>query len=196
MDNSQRFGRLVIIEYINSKTVHVKCDCGTEKTVQYGHLMRGVTTSCGCLRAEMLSERRSTHKRTDSREYRAWCNMKARCYTPGTIGFARWGGRGITVCDRWKNSFENFLADMGECPKGFTLERVSVDGNYEPANCKWASFKEQQNNKSDNVLIDYDGRRQTIAMWADEIGLRYHTLYRRVVIKGESPPHAFRSVNE
>jgi hypothetical protein len=172
-----------------------RCDCGREKSVMANHLKTNRTTSCGCARAEMLSARRKTHGMTESREYRAWCHMKERCLNPNTEGFEFWGGRGIKVCERWMNSFESFFEDMGACPTGYTLDRRETDGHYEPGNCRWLDIQGQQNNRRNNVIVEHEGRQQTISQWSREIGISYHTLHRRVVIKGESPPHAFRAVS-
>lgn len=189
-----KYGRLTIIETLADRRARVRCDCGNEKTVRVDYMKAGRTLSCGCLRAEMLSKRRTTHGMTESREYRAWRKMKERCYLPNTLNFNRWGGRGITVCEKWRNSFEAFLADMGPCPDRGTLDRINVDGNYEPGNCRWITHKEQMNNMSSNVIIEHDGKALTMAQWAEYLGIKYATLRRRIVIAGENPPHAFRPV--
>lgn len=90
--------------------------------------------------------KRSEHGMTKTPEYLSWCSMKSRCYNQNAVGFKLWGGRGITVCDRWASSFENFLADMGPRPKGTSLDRINNDGNYEPGNCRWATRSEQRRN--------------------------------------------------
>jgi hypothetical protein len=120
--------------------------------------------------------------------------MKNRCYLPSTRNFHRWGGRGIAVCERWLNSFENFLEDMGPCPADGTLDRINTDTNYQPSNCRWVTQREQMNNMSRNVVVEHNGKQQTIAEWARELGLKYATLHRRIVVKGELPPLAFRAI--
>lgn len=142
----------------------------------------------------MLSERRKTHGMSETRECRVWRHMKERCQNVKAINFADYGGRGIKVCDRWRDSFEAFYVDMGPCPKGWTIDRKNSNGNYEPGNCRWLDMRGQQNNRRDNVLIEYNGRTQTMAEWAREIGIQYDTLRRRVVFRGERPPEAFRPV--
>lgn len=186
-----RFGRLVVLSK-NDQRANVICDCGKEKIVRVMYLKDGRTRSCGCLRAEMLSQRRLKHGRTETREYQSWCNMKGRCHTPNKTGYEYWGGRGIKVCDAWIESFETFLRDMGPCPQGMTLDRKDNDGDYAPGNCRWASHEVQSNNQSSNIRITHNGKTQTVAQWAQELGIKYHTLYRRAVIKGEPPQTAFR----
>lgn len=113
-------------------------------------------------------------------EFRAWHGMISRCLYPSIKGYENYGGRGITVCDRWRNSFENFYSDLGPRPSGgYSLERVNNDGNYEPLNCKWATKLEQDNNRRTNVFIEFNGRRLTKSQWAREIGLKPISLYKR-----------------
>lgn len=172
-----------------------RCDCGTEKLVRRYAVETGMSASCGCLRKEVTSERRMTHGRTNTKEYRAWSHMKDRCLNPNTEKSERWMGRGVTICDRWQKSFEAFYKDMGQCPADKTsIDRIDVDGNYEPGNCRWANDIEQMNNLTNNVHMDVNGRRLTVAEAAREFGLKYHTVYRRFVVKGESAMEALRSV--
>ena len=107
--------------------------------------------------------------------------MLDRCYRPGNVGFVHYGGRGIVVCDRWRASFSAFLADMGRRPGPLhSLDRVNVNGDYEPSNCRWADLRTQHNNRRDNVFVDYDGERMTVAMAADRSGLPAGLLYQRL----------------
>jgi hypothetical protein len=115
-----------------------------------------------------------------SRTYQAWLSMKRRCYNARCPNYARWGGRGITVCDRWRQSFTNFLADMGRCPDGYSLDRIDNDGNYEPSNCRWATREQQMRNNRRNRLLTHDGRTQCLAAWSKEVGIRFLTLYYRL----------------
>jgi hypothetical protein len=123
-------------------------------------------------------------------EYSAWCNMRYRCNTETNHAFARYGGRGISVCDRW-NSFENFLTDLGPRPtEKHTLERRNNDGNYEPDNCCWATRKAQNRNNSGNVLLTHKGKTQCIMVWAEETGISHATISRRIQVLGWSVAEA------
>ena len=191
MNLGDRFGRLAVLSIEADGMASVICDCGQIKTVRTLNLRHGGTRSCGCLRRETTSARRTKHGLTGTREFRAWSHMRGRCNTRTTKHFERWGGRGIGVCSRW-DDFETFLSDMGTCPPGYSIDRIDNDGPYSPENCRWADQKTQVNNTSSNVRIEHKGRTQTIAQWAEELGLRYATLYRRLVVVGESPAVAFR----
>ena len=117
-----------------------------------------------------------------TRTYRSWQNMKKRCYNPLTVRFERWGGRGIIVCGPWLHSFENFLRDMGECPEGYSLDRIDNDGNYTPLNCRWASRSEQVSNSSHAVLLTFEGATKTMTQWAQKLGMSHKTLWHRLKI--------------
>lgn len=136
------------------------------------------------------NRRRAKHGLYKSRTYRIWASMKQRCNDPDE---PRYGGRGITVCDRWQK-FENFYADMGEAPEGMSIDREDNDLGYNPDNCRWATPVEQQNNMRSNRLFTHEGKTQTLAEWAREIGLAYHVLKYRLN-KGWEPPELFTTDN-
>jgi len=191
----ETFGRLQVIRISGSK-VFVVCECGREKWVSACHLKSGKTKSCGCLRADMLSKRRAKHMMTNSNEYKSWSKMKARCFDPNDISYKNYGGRGISVCEDWANSFETFFKDIGPKPAGFSLERINGNGNYEPGNCIWADRKAQNRNRRNTVMVEHAGKKTTIAELAKASGLKYETLYRRIKIAGESLPRALRPVGK
>lgn len=156
----RRFGRLVVAEAVEwdangLRRVRAICDCGEHVVVRYDNLRHGRTKSCGCYRAELeamgIGETplgHPGHRLSDTPTYAAWKGIKQRCLNPNSNVWKYYGGRGITVCARWRDSFEAFLADMGERPSPeLSIDRIDNDGNYEPGNCRWATRAQQNNNK-------------------------------------------------
>lgn len=190
----KRFGRLVVLEKSDRNNLQevqwlCQCDCGVVKAIVGARLRQGRTTSCGCLHRESVQALRASHRKSHTRTFRIWSQMKTRCSNPKNIRWHCYGGRGIKVCDRWMNSFESFLEDMGECPDGYSIERIDVNGNYEPSNCKWIPLSRQAANTRQNVFLTYEGKTQTIADWAREKGFPYGVLRHRIA-KGWSVEEA------
>jgi len=168
-----KFGRLTILEYADKKKNHhrwlCRCECGKECVVIYHNLIRGHSTSCGCYDLELHIK----HGRSFTVEYISWQHMKSRCHNPNNKAYHNYGARGIIVCERWRDSFENFLEDMGDKPgKSYTIDRYpNNDGNYEPSNCRWATKGEQQRGRRNNIWLEYNGKRMVIKDWARYFGV-------------------------
>lgn len=183
-------------DYVSPKGMHMvrwycKCDCGNpELTLVSGSALKNKSSpikSCGCLLGNNAKTAHRIHGGTNDRLYGVWCNMKSRCYCQSNNRYENYGGRGITVCDEWKDSYENFKkwamsngyqanAKRGEC----TIERIDVDGQYCPSNCVWKTIEEQENNKTNNHFVEYKGERHTISEWASILGMAYNTLLNRI----------------
>lgn len=183
----QRFGRLVVERWDPSAKRDgawvCRCDCGGHHVASSNHLISGRVLSCGCLRPK--------HGGAGTRAYRIWQGVINRCTRENHRNWADYGGRGITICDRWRGSFPNFLTDMGEPPPGATIERIDNDRGYEPGNCRWATRKEQARNTRRTVDVTYDGRTQSLAAWAEEFGCNYWRIHTRIVKLGWSAERAF-----
>lgn len=180
------FGRLTVIGRDQTScymTWICQCVCGNIKSIRACHLVTGGAESCGCIRKELLVAKNTTHGQSRTAEYNTWLMMKNRCMNPNTIQYNDYGGRGIKICDRWINSFENFYADMGPKPSSeHSIDRFpDNNGNYEPSNCRWATKFEQAQNKRNNRWIQNEaGVTTPIAQAARNTGINEATLRFRL----------------
>ena len=189
-----RFGRLLVLGRAPS-TKRVKwncqCDCGNKTTVETCSLKSGTTKSCGCLRREMARQKAKehiTHGFARTRLYYIWADMKRRCYAKEREGYKDYGGRGIRVCDEWKNDFTIFKdwAFENGYNDELTIDRIDVNGNYEPSNCRWATWKEQANNKRNKTAIEFDGETHSLKEWSEITGIGASTIQKRLSKRGWS----------
>lgn len=186
----RKFGRWVVLYRDGSdrkgqRLWMCRCDCGTERRVRGIKLLTGEAFACGCYGAEQTSKRSTIHGernlRNTTAEYKSWKSAKARVSNPKIDGYEHYGGRGIKMCDRWLESYPNFVNDMGRKPTlKHTLERKDVNGDYEPSNCIWATMVEQNNNRRDTKRITRDGRSMTVTQWCRELGMNPKTVLLRL----------------
>jgi hypothetical protein len=185
--SNQRFGRLTVKSFIGAinKSGHYywicKCDCGSVKEISTANLRSNVIKSCGCYQKEMASIANKTHGQSQrkTKEYYSWTGMRKRCNQKNCEDYKDYGGRGITVCERW-DSFENFLADMGKAPEGHSLDRIDVNKGYSPENCKWSDSKTQARNKTNTRWITYNGVTKALAEWAELSGSKRTMIDKRI----------------
>ena len=158
------------------------CENHTRKIIRHSSLTSGNSKSCGCLSIEETSKRVSTHKMSGSRLHNIWKSMKERCYNSGHDQYKDYGGRGISICNEWRNDFMSFYnwAINNGYADNLTVDRIDNNGDYCPENCKWSTRKEQSNNQRTNHLLTYNNKTQTMAQWAEEVGLNPHTLQTRI----------------
>lgn len=179
-----KFGMLTALERapdkIKAQTRWLcRCDCGNLSEVYATHLRSGNIKSCGCNRLAAQKLAVTTHGKTKTPTHVTWQTMKQRCLNPRAKDFHKYGGSGITVCDRWL-SFDNFFADMGERPEGMTLDRIDNSGSYSPDNCRWATPTEQQANRKRTKFLTYNGETLPMSEWARRVGMRNKNLYMRI----------------
>lgn len=183
--NGKRFGKLVAVrvaKVTNRKTLWLcKCDCGKTCLVRRGNLVSGHTKSCGCVKTKTLKVKATTHGKSKTRIYYIWTSMKQRCYCAKNQAYQRYGGRGIKVCNEWMD-FENFYewAIHSGYACDLSIDRIDNNDDYKPSNCRWATAKVQNENKSSNVLLTYQNETKTLSEWSEDIGIPYTTLWNRI----------------
>lgn len=165
-----------------SKTMfNCTCKCGSKKVVDPGRLLSGQTKSCGCFRREFIAARNTTHNAAYSHDYNLWCHIRQRCENPKNRQYKNYGARGISICDRWRNSFEDFISDMGPRPsRSHSIDRIDVNGDYEPENCRWIKKAEQSRNTRVNKWIEIEGQRMILADWARLAGVKPELISERL----------------
>lgn len=202
-----RFGRLIVIKKVENTGYHTKwlckCDCGKE-TIVFGCNLtktKGATLSCGCLHKEKFTP--TTHGLSDSKLHYIWDSIKARCYNKNSTSYPRYGARGIIMCDKWRNDFKAFYdwaiangydenSKRGDC----TIDRIDVNKNYSPDNCRWVNATEQANNRRTNIIIKYQNQEKTLAEWCKLLDLPYKTMHKKIRYKGLSFEQAIHSITD
>lgn len=185
----QKFGRLTVIEELperkhGSRVYRCKCDCGNIINARKDMLKNGNTRSCGCLQREKardIAKAKSTHGKSKTRLYNIYYHIINRCYRKNEPNYENWGGRGIKVCNEWKDdfmTFHNWAIDNGY-REGLSIDRIDNDKGYSPDNCRWTTNKQQSNNRRSNIFLEYEGKTQTIMQWSEELGNKYGTMIAR-----------------
>ena len=184
----QRFGNLTVISLHHTKTYNCgqsvefylcKCDCGNETIVSKKNLTSGHTNSCGCLKH---IDYNYSHKMKNTRIYKIWCGIKVRCYNQNCKNYQNYGGRGITVCQEWKDNFKSFYdwAIANGYTDTLSIDRIDVNGNYEPKNCRWVNRTIQARNTTRNRLITYNGETRCLSEWAEIYKINYKSLFKKL----------------
>ena len=186
----QKFGRLTVLEFSHRGNFRqsfwkCQCNCGNIVFVRAGQLKFGTTKSCGCLQKEKVSKLNFKHGMKDTKIHNSWRGMRERCINKNHNHYKSYGGRGITVCDEWNdidNGFINFYnwAMNNGYEEGLTIERIDVNGNYEPSNCKWVTNTEQANNKRNTIYLKYNNKTQSLLDWCKELNLDYTLVRSRI----------------
>ena len=190
----QKFGHLLVLERAENRICKsqkivcwkCKCDCGNIAIVQASNLITGNSTNCGCIRKkhsiEGARKKNTKHNQSHNRIYFIWQSMKDRCYNSNNKNYKNYGGRNITVCNEWKNDFILFYnwAMNNGYKEDLTIDRIDVNGNYEPNNCRWATIKQQENNKRNNHILYYNNEKHNITEWASILGINRNIIYDRL----------------
>lgn len=194
-----RIGNLVLVEKTHKVTTRKRpawrclCDCGNSIVVLSQSLSAMSAKCCGCERRRKTAQAQITHGMSRTKEWHAWCNMRARCADPNHQSYHNYGGRGIRVCQSWMESFDNFFSDMGIAPPGTTIDRIDNDGDYSPTNCRWTSRKEQARNTRRNRIVQARGKSQCVAAWAEELSVPYDAVRDRLD-RGMNPEEVIESL--
>lgn len=195
----QTFGYLTVLKFVPQPDKKESywfcvCECGNSVMVRKSNLISGSTISCGCYGRENLKKVRVKHGGSETRLYSIWEKMKERCYGKRSKNYYNYGGRGINVCEEWKNNFDEFRkwATINGYKDDLTLDRIDVNGNYEPSNCRWATIKEQNRNKRNSIMVEYKGEKVHLKEAAELTGISYSTLSGRYY-KGERGERLFRN---
>jgi hypothetical protein len=185
--SNKKFGRLTVIKFLgldnyNQAQWMCECDCGNERQVKTSKLTSGVIISCGCLNYSTTSENKIVHGMANTIIYKRWAGIKGRCCNPKNHAYKDYGGRGIKICDEWKEDFVAFYSWAMEngYNENLSIDRIDVNGNYTPDNCRWVTSIEQQNNTRHNILLTVNGVTHTVAEWAKIVGVTRHLIYNRL----------------
>lgn len=201
------FGRLKVVSYAGVVVVdgirkhqwECVCSCGTSKIAGAAQMRSGGVRSCGCLAREVTIKRSTKHgDRTrdyTAREYRIYRHMIDRCHAPSSHAYHHYGGRGITVCDRWRNSYIDFLSDMGRCPEGMSIDRIDNNQGYSKSNCRWATSREQMNNRRNNVNLRVYESEASVSAWSRVSGTKDATIRSRIELGWSARDAVFGAVD-
>lgn len=191
LKEGMKFGKLTVRKIVvngnaNQRKYLCDCECGGTKITSEDNLMRGHCRSCGCLyKGHGGSKKKNIFMGSDSKLYRTWGGIKSRCYDRNNNNYHYYGGRGITMCDEWKNdynAFKEWALHNGYNESGgrdCSIDRIDTNGNYDPYNCRWATAKEQANNTRRNIIVEYDGKRMSLSQWADYLKINYSSFMSR-----------------
>ena len=193
----RKFGRLTVVseaERTRSKggasirMWNCVCDCGNKRTLSSSALTGCNTKSCGCYKKDVNKKRFTKHGLSKTKLYRVWSSIKDRCYRDGCKGYIDYGIRGIVMCDEWKSDFQAFYtwAMNNGYKRELSIDRIDVDGDYEPSNCRWATIKEQSRNRRDTLYVEYNGEKRTLIEVSEEVGISYGKMYARIFEMGKS----------
>lgn len=197
----QKYNSLTIIGFEHRKSSwywKCRCECGKEIVCSPLKAITGHTKSCGCKKIERCHEMtvkyRTTHGGRNERLYHIWHGVKQRCCSSTSKDYANYGGRGIAVCGEWKDSYSAFRewAYNSGYEENLTIDRIDVNGNYEPSNCRWVPIEEQAKNKRNSIIVEIGGEKKCLVDWCEYYGVNYQTAYSHVVRLGESPKEFFK----